>query len=172
METSHADARVRAAISGHQAALFGPAESLQVEAVLVVELDAFLFQQALLEGVGAMAGEGVGHLAFRVDDAMPGNIGCRVELLEYVADKAGAPWQAGHRGDLTIRGNPALGNATDHSANRRGGLVPSAWGSPEQLALRRHRQLSSDSYGQEDTRSVALPWPGVRRYSGAALRIA
>jgi hypothetical protein len=36
--------------------LIEPAESLQVEAVPVVELDAFLFQQALLEGVTAIAG--------------------------------------------------------------------------------------------------------------------
>jgi hypothetical protein len=79
--------------------LFGPAKSLQVEAVPVVELDAFLFQQALLESVAAIAGEGVGHLTLRIDNAMPGNIGCRVEVLEYVADKAGAPWQPGHRGD-------------------------------------------------------------------------
>jgi hypothetical protein len=42
---------------------FGPGESLQVETVPVVELDAFLFRQALLEGVAAMAGEGVGNLA-------------------------------------------------------------------------------------------------------------
>ena len=61
--------------------LFGPAESLQLEAVPVVELDAFLFQQALLADVAAMAGEDVGHLALRVDDAMPGNICCRVEVL-------------------------------------------------------------------------------------------
>jgi hypothetical protein len=74
-KTNHADAKVRGA------ALFGPAESLQVEAVPVVELDAFLLQQALLADVAAMAGEGVGHLALRVDDAMPGNIGCRVEVL-------------------------------------------------------------------------------------------
>jgi hypothetical protein len=105
--------------------LLGPAESLQVEAVPVVELDAFLFQQALLEGVAAMPGEAVGHLSFRVDDAMPGNISCRVEVLEYFADKAGAPWQAGHRRDLTIGGNPTLGYATDYSANGRGGFVTS-----------------------------------------------
>src|ERR1700722_6561927 len=86
--------------------LFRPAESLHVKAVPVVELDAFLFQQALLDRVAAMAGEGVGHLALRVDDAMPGNISCRVEVLEYVADKAGAPCQARHRGDLTVGGNP------------------------------------------------------------------
>jgi hypothetical protein len=36
--------------------LFGPAKPLQVKAVPVVELDAFLFQQALLEGVAAIAG--------------------------------------------------------------------------------------------------------------------
>jgi hypothetical protein len=95
-----------------------------------------------------MAGEGVGHLVLRVDDAMPGNIHCRVEVLENVADKAGALWQAGHRGDLAIGGNPAPGNAADYSANRRGGFVAWTWGGPVQLALRRHRQLSSDSPGQ------------------------
>ena len=36
--------------------LIKPAESLQVEAVPVVEVDAFLFQQALLESVAAIAG--------------------------------------------------------------------------------------------------------------------
>ena len=71
--------------------LFEPAESLQVEAVPVVELDAFLFQQTPLEGVAAIAGEAVGHLALGVDDAMPGDFGCRVEVLEYIADKTGAP---------------------------------------------------------------------------------
>jgi hypothetical protein len=121
---------------------FGPAEALQVEAVPVVELDAF-FQQALLESVAAMAGECLGHLALRVDDTMPWNIGRRVEVLEYVANKARAPWQAGHRGDLAIGGNPALGNAANYGANRRGGLVAWAWGSPEQRAFRRHPQLSS-----------------------------
>jgi hypothetical protein len=53
-----------AATSGRRAeadprCLFRPAESLQVEAVPVVEYDAFLFQQALLEGIAAMAGEGL-----------------------------------------------------------------------------------------------------------------
>jgi hypothetical protein len=104
-----------------------------------------------------MAGEGVGHLALRVDNTMPGNIGCRVEVLEYGADKAGAPREAGHRGDLAIGGDPALGNAADNSANRCGGFVASVWGSMEQLSLRRHRQLSSDSRGQGDTLSVTIP---------------
>jgi hypothetical protein len=88
-----------------------------------------------------------------------------------VADNASAPWQAGHRGDLTIGGNPTLGYATDYSANGRGGFVTSVWGSLEQLALRRHRQLWSDSRGQEDTQSVTIPWPSFLRYFGAALRI-
>ena len=141
--------------------LFGPAESLQVEPVPVVELDPFLFQQLLLEGVAAMAGEGAGHLARRVDHAMPGNIRCRVEVLENVANKAGAPWQAGHCGDLAIGSNPAPGNAADYSANRRGGFVASAWGGPEQLAYRLHRQLSVDSRDQADTLSVASLRRGV-----------
>jgi hypothetical protein len=133
---------------------FGPAESLQVEAVPVVELDAFLFQQALLEGVAAMARECVGHLALRVDDAMPGNIGRRVKVLEYIANKAGAPWQAGPRGDLAIGGNPALGNAADYRTNRRGDLVAWAWGGPVQRVFLRHP--SSDSRGPEDTLGVAF----------------
>ena len=123
--------------------LFGQAKPLQVEAVPVVELDAFLFQQALLNGIASIAGGGVRHLAPRVDDAMPRNIGCRVEVLEYAADKAGPPWQSGHRGDLTIRGHPAFGNAADYSANRCGSFVTLGWGSVEQLALLRHRRLSS-----------------------------
>jgi|SRR5271166_1883350 len=57
-----------------------------------------------------------------------------------------------------LGGNPALGNTADYSANRRGVFVASSvWGSLEQLALRWHRQPSSDSRGQEDMHSVALP---------------
>ena len=121
--------------------LFGQAKPLQVEAVPFVELDAFLFQQALLKGIAAIAGRGVGHPAPRVDDAMPRNIGCRVEVLEYSANKAGAPWQSGHRCDLTIRGHPAFGNAADYRANRCGSFVTLGWGSVEQFALPRHRRL-------------------------------
>jgi hypothetical protein len=73
---------------------------------------------------------------------MPGNFGCRVEVLEYVADKARAPRQAGHRSDLAIGGNPALGDAADYRANRGGG-VALGWRSLERLALQWHRQLSS-----------------------------
>jgi hypothetical protein len=146
-----------------QSFLFGPAEALQVAVVSVIELDAFLFQQALLQIVAAIAGQSVGHLALRVDDAMPRNIGCRFEVLEYLADKASTPRQAGHRRDLAIGGNPALGNAANYSANRRGGFLASVWCCPKQLALRRHRQLSSDSRGQENTHSVALPWLDVIR---------
>jgi hypothetical protein len=58
-------------------ALIEPAKSLQVEAVVIVELDAFLFQQAPLEGVTAIAGKRVRHLALGVDDAVPGNFGSR-----------------------------------------------------------------------------------------------
>jgi hypothetical protein len=82
--------------------------SLLVEAVPVIELDALLFQQALLECVAAIAGGGVGHLAFPTDNAMPRKIGCRVKVLEYAADKAGVPCQPGHRGDLAIRWPPSL----------------------------------------------------------------
>src|ERR1700733_4320698 len=39
----------------HTPFLFGPAETLQVETVPVIELDAFLFQQALLEGIVAIS---------------------------------------------------------------------------------------------------------------------
>jgi hypothetical protein len=142
---------------------FGPAEALQVEAVSVAELDSFLFQQALLEGVAAMAGECIGHLALRVDDAMPRNIGCRVEVLEYVANKAGAPWQAGHRGDLAIGGNPALGNAADYRANRR---AASLLGLGVVRSSVRFGGIGS-SRGQEDSiawlyRGLALPI-GVRK---------
>ena len=122
--------------------LFEPAESLQVEAVPVVELDAFLFQQASLEGVAAITGEAVGHLALGVDDAMPGDFGFRVEVLEYIADKTGAPRQTGARGNLAIGGNPALGDAADYGANRRSGFVALGWGGPVQLLLRWHRQFS------------------------------
>src|ERR1700733_4755198 len=143
--------------------LFGPAEPPQVAAIPVVELDAFLFQQALLERIAAIAGRAVGHLALRVDNAMPGNIGCQVEVLEQVADKTGAPRQTGHCSDLSIGGNPALWNPADHSTNRRGGFVASVRGSPKQLALCRRRQLSSDSRRQKDTHSAALPRPGANR---------
>ena len=72
--------------------LFGPAEALQVKAVPVIELDAFLFQQALLADVTAVAGGGVGHLTPRIDDAVPRNVALRVKVLEYAADKTSAPW--------------------------------------------------------------------------------
>ena len=123
--------------------LFGPAKPLQVEAVFGVELEALLFQQALLEGIAAIAGKGVGNLALRIDNTMPRNIGCRVEVLEYAADKPGAPWQSGHSSNLAIGGHPALGNAANYGANRGGGFVTLGWGSVEQFALRRHRRLSS-----------------------------
>ena len=115
--------------------LFRPTEPLQIESVPVVELDTFRFQQALLEGVAAMAGKSVGHLAPRVDDTVPGNITCGVEVLEYLADKAGSPWQAGHGGDLAIGGNPALGNTADYSVDRRRGFVALGWGHLEQPRL-------------------------------------
>ena len=74
---------------------------------------------------------------------MPGNFGCWVEVLKYLTNKAGTPRQASHRGDLAIGRNPAFGDAGDYSANRRDRLIALEWGSPEQLAHRRHRQLSS-----------------------------
>ncbi len=56
---------------------------------------------------------------------MPGNIGCWIEVLKYVAHKAGTPWQAGHRGNLAIGCNPTLGDATDYGTNRRDGFIAS-----------------------------------------------
>jgi hypothetical protein len=122
--------------------LFGPTESRQVETVPVVELDTFLFQQAPLQGIAAIAGEGVGNLAFRIDDAVPRNVGGLTKILKHLADKTGPPWQASHRGDLAIGGNPSARNAADHSANRSRGFAALGWDNLGLLTLRRHRQLS------------------------------
>ena len=73
-----------------------PTEPVQIEAVPVVELDAFLLQQALLVGVAAIAGGSVGHLALRVDDTVPGNIACRGAGERGRQDGlalAGRPWR-------------------------------------------------------------------------------
>jgi len=123
--------------------LIEPTEALQVKAVLLVEFDAFLLEQAPLERVAAIAGQAVGHLSLGVDDTMPGNFDCRVEMLKHLTNQAGAPRQASHRRDLPVGRNPALGNAADDSVNRRDGFIALGWSRLEQLALRWHRRLSS-----------------------------
>ena len=117
-----------------------------------------------------MAGESVGHLALRVDDAMPGYIGCRVEVLEYMADKAGAPSGRSSRRPAQS-GNPTLWNATDYSANRRGGFVSSGTGRLSSLRFGGIGSFRSIPVVRRITHGVTIPWPGVRRYFGAALRI-
>ena len=124
-------------------ALVAPAASLQVQAVAAVEFDAFLFQQASLENVAAVAGQAVGHLALGVDDTVPRDLGCRVEALKDTANKAGAPRHAGHRSDLAIGRNPAPRDAADDGANCFDCFIALEVGSLMQLALRRHRQLAS-----------------------------
>ena len=104
-----------------------------------------------------MAGKSVGHLAPRVDDTVPGNITCGVEVLEYLADKAGSPWQAGHGGDLAIGGNPALGNTADYSVDRRRGFVALGWGHLEQPAPQWHRQFFRSQWS-----SLHVGWPDTR----------
>ena len=116
--------------------LIEPAASFQVQAVSVVESDAFLFQQAPLEGVATIAGQAIGHLALGVDDAVPRDISYRVKVLKYAANKAGPPWQAGHRGDLAIGCNPAEGDAADDGAYGFDGFVALGLGRLKQLALR------------------------------------
>ena len=116
--------------------LVEPAAAFQVQAVSVVKSDAFLFQQAPLEDVAAIAGQAMGHLAFGVDDAVPGDLGCRVKALKYAANKAGPPRQAGHRGDLAIGCNPTQRDAEDDGANSVDGFIALGWGSMKQLALR------------------------------------
>jgi hypothetical protein len=74
---------------------------------------------------------------------MPRYIASRVKVLEYAADKAGAPWQSSQRGDLAIGGHPTFGNTADHGANRCGSFVALGWSSVEQFALVWHRRLSS-----------------------------
>lgn len=123
--------------------LFGPAKPLQVKALPVIELDAFLFQQALLKDVAAIAGRGEGYFALRIDNTMPRNIASRVKLLEYATDKTGAPWQPSQRGDLPIGGHPAFGNTADDGADRRDSFITLGRSRVEQFALERHRRLSS-----------------------------
>src|ERR1700744_2922009 len=99
--------------------LIKPAEPFEVEAALVVERDPLLFQQTLLQHVAPIAGQAIRHLALGVDDTMPGDPAVRPKALKHLADKARAPRQASHRGDLAIGRNPALWDTTDHGANRR-----------------------------------------------------
>jgi hypothetical protein len=116
--------------------LVEPAASFQVQAVVVIKSDAFLFQQAPLQDVAAIAGQAIGHLALRVDDAVPRDLGYRVKALKYAANKTGPPRQAGHRGDLAIGCNPARRDAADYGANSFDGLIALGLGSLKQLALR------------------------------------
>jgi hypothetical protein len=116
--------------------LVEPATSFQVQAVSVVKSDAFLFQQAPLEGVAAIAGQAIGHLALGVDDAVPRDLGYRVKALKYAANKAGPPRQAGHRGDLAIGCNPAQRDAADYGADSFDGFIALGLGSLKQPALR------------------------------------
>lgn len=120
-----------------------PAASFQVQAVSAVKSNAFLFQQAPLEDVAAIAGQAVGHLALGVDDTVPRDSGCRVKALEDAANKAGPPRQAGHRGDLAIGCNPAKRDAADHGANGFDGFIALELGSLKRPALRQGQQLAS-----------------------------
>jgi hypothetical protein len=113
------------------------AAPFQVQAVSVVKPDAFLFQQAPLEDVAAIAGQAMGHFALGVDDAVPRNLGYWVKALKYAANKAGPPWQAGHRGDLAIGCNPAQRDAADYGANSFDGFIAVGLGSLTQLARRK-----------------------------------
>jgi hypothetical protein len=116
--------------------LVEPAALFQVQAVSVVKSDAFLFQQVPLEGVAAIAGQAIGHLALGVDDAVPRDLGYRVKALKHAANKAGAPRQAGHRRDLAIGCNPAQRDAADYGTNSFDGFIAMGLGSLTQLALR------------------------------------
>lgn len=118
-----------------------PAASFQVQAVVVVKSDALPFQQAPLEGVAAITGQAMGHLAPGVDDAVPWNLACWVEALQHAANKAGTSRQAGHCGDLAIGRNPAQGDAADDGANRFDGVIALELDSLKRLAL--HLSLSS-----------------------------
>lgn len=126
----------RAGSSARSPFLVEPAASFQVQAVSVVKFDAFLFEQTSLEGVAAIAGQAIGYLALRVNDAMPRDLGYRVKALKYAANKAGPSRQAGHRGDLAIGCNPAERDAADYGANRFNGFIALAAGSLTQLARR------------------------------------
>ena len=110
------------------AGLLGPAEAFEVEAVAAIELDAFLFEQALLCGIAAVAGQCVGDLAPGVDDAVPGDVDGGIEVLEDLADEAGAAGQAGEGGNLAVGGDPALGDAADDGADGGDGGVTEGWG--------------------------------------------
>ena len=118
------------------ALLVEPAASFQVQAITVVKSDAFLFQQTPLEGVAAIAGQAIGHLALGVDDAVPRNLGYRIKALKHAANKAGPPWQAGHRRDLAIGCNPAQWDAADYGANSFDGFIALGLAGLTQLALR------------------------------------
>ena len=57
--------------------LVEPPTSFQVQAVPVVEAEAFLFEQASLEGVATIAGWAICHFALGIDDTRLGR--CRLE---------------------------------------------------------------------------------------------
>jgi len=116
--------------------LVEPAASFQVQAVSVVKSDAFLFQQAPLEDIAAIAGQAVGHLALGVDDTVPRDLGCWVKALKDAAHKAGTPRHAGHRGDLAIGRNPTQGDAADYGANGFDSFIALELGRLKRLALR------------------------------------
>jgi hypothetical protein len=116
--------------------LVEPAASFQVQAVLVVKSDTFLFKQAPLKDVAPVAGQAIGHLALGVDDAVPRDLGYRVKALKHAANKTSPPRQAGHRGDLAIGCNPAQRDAADYGANSFDGFITLGLGSLKQLALR------------------------------------
>ncbi len=137
-----------------------PAISFQIQAVPGVEFDAFLFQQASLENVPAIAREAERHFALGVDDAVPRDVRLRVEALKDPTDKAGTSRHAGHRGDLAIGCHPTAGNAANHSANRLGGRIASQRDGRERLSHRKPRWLPTcrcrafgDSRGRTDAGS-------------------
>jgi hypothetical protein len=123
-----------------------PAISFQIQAVPVAKFYAFLFQQASLENVPAIAREAKRHFALGVYDTVPWNVRCRVETLKYPADKAGTPGHAGHRGDLTIGRHPTGRNATNHGANCLGGRIASQRDGRERLSCRERRWLPTCRY--------------------------
>ena len=114
-----------------------PTASFQVQAVSVIESDAFLFQQVRWRMSPPLRDRlWEGHLAFGVDDAMPRDPDCRIEALNDAANEAGPPRHPGHGGDLAIGCNPAQRDAADDGANSFDGCIALEWGRPMQVALR------------------------------------
>ncbi len=123
-----------------------PAISFQIHAVPGVEFDAFLFQQASLENVPAIARETKRHFALGIDDAVPWDVRFGVEALKDPADKAGTSRHPGHRGDLAIGCHPAARNAANHGANRLGGRIASERDGRARLSHRKPRWLPTCRY--------------------------